>query len=533
MQSAGHILEQNIDPGAETSDQSREAGPSGVQVQNPDQNVLQQYRGAGHNCQGPRCVCQRYENGEVAAAVMNNRNNQERDDSYQNVGRGSRGFQNRPGGSIQMHSNLNPNYQNPVDLVHNYNRNRQLQEPEENIYERLDNDDDDNTENNSEVAHNESTVQNNQNNVDDHTYERIDDRYSYSSRTYPRCYKYHILNHYVPNFLNEMESRNQYDQPRQFYLDSSRLSNQFCQNRLGRLGRNCFSTENIAYASTGRAIYPLGYNCMCSFCRHIDTRYLCHHCHNLHNRLRYQDGFASNSRHYIYQLPRNCRCPFCRGEYSYIKLPVTSCRPTESLRMECHCRNPNNCTCRSKVLSNSNSAAQFSKYLDWISRGSPSVNNPLYATVHIGRPCVSALGSTSSAGNSSSSADPGASTSNMSVPAPTINEPSTSSNIRSIFSSHNSSTSHPSVCSANRSTERQHTCDDSCIRNQSGSVTGICQFLGRCERAECNHSRLSVHWWFVNRWLPAWNPHFDRNMDTVPPMEEESREQQESDSDDT
>lgn len=531
MQSAGHISEQNIDPGAEISDQSREAGPSGVQVQNPDQNVLQQYRGAGHNCQGPRCVCQRYENGEVAAAVMNNRNNQERDDSYQNVGRGSRGFQNRPGGSIQMHSNLNPNYQNPVDLVHNYNRNRQLQEPEENIYERLDNDDDDNTENNNEVAHNESTVQNNQNNVDDHTYERIDDRYSYSSRTYPRCYKYHILNHYIPNFLNEMEGRNQYDQPRQLYLDSSRLSNQFCQNKLGRLGRNCFSTENIAYASTGRAIYPLGYNCMCSFCRHIDTRYLCHHCHNLHNRLRYQDGFASNSRHYIYQLPRNCRCPFCRGEYSYIKLPA--CRPTESLRMECHCRNPNNCTCRSKVLSNSNSAAQFSKYLDWISRGSPSVNNPLYATVHIGRPCVSALGNTSSAGNSSSSADPGASTSNMSVPVSTINEPSTSSNIRSIFSSHNSSTSHPSVCSANRSTERQHTCDDSCIRNQSGSVTGICQFLGRCERAECNHSRLSVHWWFVNRWLPAWNPHFDRNMDTVPPMEEESREQQESDSDDT
>ncbi|KOX72522.1 hypothetical protein WN51_03116 [Melipona quadrifasciata] len=426
-----------------------------MQVQNSDQNVLQQYRSTGHNCQGLRCVCQRYENGEVAAAIMNQNRNQERDDSYQNISRGSRGFQNRPGGSVQLHSNLNPNYQNPVDVVHNYNRNRQLQEPEENIYERLDNDDDDdeNIENNSE-------------------------------------------------------------------------------NRLGRLGRNCFSTENIAYASTGRAIYSLGYNCMCSFCRHIDTRYLCHHCHNLHNRLRYQDGFANNSRHYIYQLPRNCRCPFCRGEYSYVKVPVTSCRPTESLRMECHCRNPNNCSCRGKVLPNSNSTAQFSKYLDWIGRGSPSVNNPLYATVHIGRPCVSALGNTTG-GNSSNSVDPGASTSNMSTSnALSNNEPSTSSNIRSIFSSHNPS--HPSVCSANRSTERQHTCDDSCIRNQSGSATGICQFLGRCERAECNHGRLSVHWWFVNRWLPTWNPHyFDRNMDTVPPMEEESREQQESDSDDT
>ncbi|CAK9810820.1 hypothetical protein ANTPLA_LOCUS6686 [Anthophora plagiata] len=504
-------------------------------TRNPDQNIHPQYRGTGHNCQGPRCVCQRYENGEVVAAVMNqNRNNQERDDTYQNISHGSRGFQNRPGGSVQVHPNLNPNYQNPVDLVHNYNRNRQQQEPEENIYERLDNDDDDgeNAENNSEVVRNEPLAQNNQNNVDDHTYERIDDRYSCGGRTYSRCYKYHILNHYIPNFLNDMESRNQYDQSRQLYLDSSRLSNQFCQNRLGRLGRNCFSTENIAYASTGRAIYPLGHNCACSFCRHLDTRYVCHHCHNLHNRLRHQDGFTSNSRHYIYQLPRNCRCPFCRGEYSYVKLPVMPYRPTESLRMECHCRNPNNCSCRSKVLPNCNSSTQFSRYLDWISRGSPSVNNPLYATVHIGRPCVSALGNTTGGGNLSNSIDPGASTSNMSAPTSTVNE-SSASNVRLMFPPHNLA-SHASVCPTNRSTERQHTCDDSCIRNQSGSVTGICQFLGRCERAECNHSRLSVHWWFINRWLPPWNPHYsDRNMDTVSSMEEEPREQHETDSDDT
>lgn len=337
----------------------------------------------------------------------------------------------------------------------------------------------------------------------------------------------------MPNFLNDVEPRNQYDQPRQFYVDSSRLSSQFCQNRLGRLGRNCFSTENIAYASTGRAIYPLGYNCTCSFCRHLDTRW-CHHCHILHNRLRYQDGFSSNSRHYIYQLPRNCRCPFCRGEYSYVKLPVTPCRPTDSLRMECHCRNSSNCSCRSKVLSSSNPAAQFCRYIDWVSRGSPSVNNPLYATVHIGRTCVSALGNAASAGNMSNSIDPGASTSNASTSASAVNEPSTSSNIRPIFVPNNHSTSHATLCTTNRTTERQHTCDDSCIRNQSGGITGVCQFLGRCERAECNHGRFFVHWWFVNRWLPPWNPHyFDRNVDTVPSMEEEPQEQQASDSDDT
>lgn len=461
-----------------------------------------------------------------------NRSNQERDDSHQEAARGARNYQNRPNGSVQAYPNLNPNYQNPVDLVHNFNRNRQ-QEPEENIYERLDNDDDDeNNANNAEVGRNE--VQNNQNNVDDHMYERIDDRYSCTSRTYSRCYRYHILNHIaIPNFLNDTESRNlnHYDQPRQIYLDSSQLSSQFCQTRLGRLGRNCFSTENIAYASTGRTVYPLGYNCMCWFCRHLDTRY-CHYCHNLHNRLRYQDGLASNSRQYIYQLQRNCRCPFCRGEYSYVKLPITSCRHTESLRLECHCRNPSNCSCRSKILSNGNSATQISRYLDWINRAGPSVNNPLYATIHIGgRPCTSALSNVAAGGNLSNSVDPGPSTSNASGPASAINEPSTSSNARSMFSS-NPSTSHASLCSTNRSAERQHTCDDSCIRNQNGNVAGICQFLGRCERAECNHGRLSVYWWFINKWLPPWNPHhFDRNMDAVPSMEEEPQDQHESDSD--
>nr|XP_033340712.1 uncharacterized protein LOC117228817 [Megalopta genalis] len=493
--------------------------------------MLQQYRGAGHNCQGPRCVCQRYENGELAAVVMNqNRSNQERDDNYQNTGRNARGFQNRLGGLAQGYSNLNPNYQNPIDLVHNYNRNRQPHESEENIYERLDNDDDDeNNENNGEASRNEPIAQNNQ---DDHMYERIDDRYSCSGRIYSRCYKYHILNHIaIPNFLYDMESRNssQYDQPRQIYLDS-RLSSQCCQNRLDRLGRNCFSTENIAHTSTGRTIYPLGYNCMCSFCRHLDPRYLCHHCHNLHNRSRYQDGPAGNSRHVIYQLPRNCRCPFCRGEYSYVKLPVTSCRPPEFWRMECYCRNPSNCSCRSKVLSNCNSTTQVGKYLDWIDRAGPSVNNPLYATIHIGRPCVSPAGNLAAG----SSVDPGPSTSGASTSAAAANEPSTSSNIRPIFSSHNPSTSRGSVCSANRSTaKRQHTCDDSCIRNQSGGIAGICQFFGRCERAECNHGRLSVHWWYVNKWLLPWSPHiFDRNVDAVPAMEEESRNQHDSDSDD-
>ncbi|XP_076247183.1 uncharacterized protein LOC143187093 [Calliopsis andreniformis] len=459
-----------------------------------------------------------------------NRNSQERDDNHQDAGRGPRNFQNRPSGSVQLYPNLNPNYQNPVDLVHHYNNNRQLHEPEENIYERLDDDDDENVENNVEVGRNE--VQNNQNNAD-HTYERIDDRYSCSGRTYSRCYRYHILNHIaIPNFLNDAESRNlsHYDQPRQIYLDSSRLSSQFCQTRLGRLGRNCFSTENIAYASTGRTIYPLGYNCMCWFCRHLDTKY-CHYCHNIHNRLRYQDGLASNSRHYIYQLQRNCKCPFCRGEYSYVKLPITSCRHTESLRMECHCRSPNNSSCRCKILSNCNSATQIGRYLDWINRAGPSVNNPLYATIHVGRPCPSALGNVAAGGNLPNSIDPGPSTSNVS--ASTINESNTSSNSRPMFSPSNPSTSHASLCSTNRSAERQHTCDDSCIRNHSGNITGISQFLGRCERAECNHGRLSVHWWFINKWLPPWNPHhFDRNMDTVPPMEEEPQDQHESDSDD-
>ncbi|KAG7205534.1 hypothetical protein KM043_007512 [Ampulex compressa] len=507
-------IEQNTDPGAEISEPSREAGPSGVQVQNPEQNPLQQYRGGGHDCQGSRCVCQRYENGELAVVVMNqNRGNQERDDGYQNTGRGARGFQNRPSGAVQIHPNLNPNYQNPVDLIRNYNRNRQQQEPEENIYERLDNDDDD-EHNNREVVRNDPSNQNNQNNVDNHTYERIDDRPSCSGRAHSRSYKFHVLNHVPgPSFLNDTESRNlgQYDQPRHIYLDSSRLGSQFC--RLGRLGRNCFSTENIAYASSRRSIHPLGYGCTCPFCRHLDGRYICQHCHSLHNRLRYQDGTGfGNSRHYIYQLSRSCRCPFCRGEYPYVKLGAN--RSAESFRMDCHCRNAPGCSCRSKALPNSSSAIHIGRYLDWMNRGGPSVNNPLYATIHIGRVDRSCA---------STSGDPGASTS------ATINEPGTSSNLRSIFPAQNPSSS--TVCHMGRTSERQHTCDDSCIRNQPSNLAGICQFVGRCERAECNHGRLSVHWWFVNKWLPVWSGQ-DRSMEPVPPMEEEPQEQRESDSDD-
>ncbi|KAK2587855.1 hypothetical protein KPH14_003952 [Odynerus spinipes] len=508
-------------------------------MQNVDQDVPQRYRARSHACDGARCVCQRYENGELAVVVMNQNRNQEREEAgYQNAGRAIRNFANRPagGGAAQVHPNLNPNYQNPVDIVRNYNRARQHQEPEENIYERLDDDDDDEdmeneNEQNAEGGRNDvANNRNNQNPTGDHIYERIDDRSSCHNRAYSRL-KYQMFNLISGgNFLNEIDSRNfnQYDQPRHVYLDSSRMGNQFCQSRLGRLGRNCFSSENIAYASTKRSAYPMGYNCSCPYCRHMDSRYVCHHCQSLHNRLRYQDA-ANAARQYIYQLSRNCRCPFCRGDYANAKLLAGANRsPGESSSRgkESHYRNSSGCVCRNKTMPSSSSTMQVGRYVDWINRVGSSVNNPLYATIHIGRIDRSCPGS-SNTGNPASNADaPGTNTASTSSAGST--EPGTSSNLRSIFAStsYNASTSAgASVCPANRSAERQHTCDDSCIRNQN--VAGICQFLGRCERAECNHGRLSVHWWFVNRWF---NP--ERNVDNAP-VEEEPRERQESDSDDS
>lgn len=496
-----------------------------------------QNRGGSHNCQGPRCVCQRYENGELAAAMMNQgRNNPEREDQgYQNAPHGARAFQNRASNTPQLHPNLNPNYQNPIDLIRNYNRRpQQQQEPEENIYERLDNEDDEDDVDNAEVPRNEPLAQNNQGNADNHTYERID------NRAHCRYYKYHGLNHAVPvshSLLNDVDgaARNasQYDQPRHIYIDYSRLSGNSYQNSLSRLGRNCFSTENIAYASTRRSVQPLVYNCTCPYCRHADTRHLCHHCHSLHNRLRqFQD--AGNSRQYVYQVARSCRCPFCRGEYPYMKLPANALRAAELFKMECcHCRNPTNCTCRGKIPLDSSSAIYFGRYLDWINRTGQSVNNPLYATIHVGRMDRASIppghGNASNGGSQANqSADPGPSTSSV-----RFNDASSSSILRSSVFAPGASASNASICPVNRYVERQHTCDDSCIRSQSGSLAGICQVLGRCERTECNHGRLSVHWWFVNK-LPLWSSHNpERNADGAPCVDEVPREQRESDSDDS
>ncbi|XP_067214873.1 uncharacterized protein [Linepithema humile] len=472
------------------------------------------------------------------------RNNPEREDGYQNTGHVSRAFQNRPNNNaLQIHPNLNPNYQNPVDLIRNYNRRlqqpqqqqqQQQHEPEENIYERLDNDDDEDDDENAEIPRNELLAQNNQGNADNHAYERINGRISCSNKAHCRYYKYHGLNN-AHSFLNDMEgARNasQYDQPRHIYIDYSRLNSNLYRSSLSRLGRNCFSTENIAYASTKRSIQPYAYNCTCPYCRHADARYICHHCQNLHNRLRYQD--AANSRHYVYQVSRNCRCPFCRGEYSYAKLPANALRAAELLKMECcHCRNPANCTCRGKMPTDSNSAIYIGRYLDWINRTGQSVNNPLYATIHVSR-----IDRASMPGhvNASNGADPGPSTSNGATSNARHSDSNSSSMLRSVFASTSgaSTSNAAAICPVNRYAERQHTCDDSCIRSQSGNVAGICQLLGRCERTECNHGRLSVHWWFVNKWLPLWNSHnLDRNTDGASCVDEVSREQRESDSDDS
>ncbi|XP_014479073.1 PREDICTED: uncharacterized protein LOC106746721 [Dinoponera quadriceps] len=452
--------------------------------------------------------------------MMNQGRNNQENGAYQNVAHAAaRRFQNRPCNNTPQQ----PPQQPP----------QQQQEPEENIYERLDNDDDeDDGANARDAPRNESLAPNNP----DHMYERIGERISCSGRAHCPGYRYHRLNHVsAHSFLNDVDgARNasQYDQLRHIYLDYSRLSGNLCQSSLSRLGRNCFSTENIAYASTRRSVHPFVYNnCTCSYCRHVDARYLCQHCHNLHNRLRYQEA-AATSRHYVYQLSRNCRCPFCRGEYPYTKFPINGPRAAELFRMECcHCRNPASCSCRGKIPSDASSAIYIGRYLDWISRTGQSVNNPLYATIHVGR-IDRASGSNASNSGSNQPADPGPSTSNNATSR--FNEPN-SSILRSVFApAAAASTSNAFICPVNRYVERQHTCDDSCIRGQSSGLAGICQLLGRCERTECNHGRLSVHWWFVNKWLPMWNSHhLERNVDGAPYVDEASREQRESDSDDS
>lgn len=492
----------NTDLDTEALESQREAGPSGVNIQNIDRNIaLQQSRAISHDCEGSRCICQRYENGELAVVVMNqNRGqNQEWEDVYQNVRRG-RNFQNRSGCCNPNHPNLNPNYQNPVDLVRTPGRQH---EPEENIYERLDNDEDESD--NVEVGSDEN-LERFQNSIDNHTYERINNR---------------------PWYRNYIESRDlsQYDQPRNFYFEASRnMRSQFCPYRMNRLGRNCFSTENIAIASYRRHIYQSGRNCTCPFCRH-----LCHQCFNLHDRLRYQDSghtvsFA-NSRHYIYQVSRNCRCSFCRGDSPCSRFPLSSNRIEEYLRRECQCRDPVNCTCGNRFFSNSNSAIYVGR-LDF----EQLMNTHLYASpsIYIGRMERSLVANLTVSSGSSSNASTESSGSSGNASA--YNELRSAMNRP--LSQNNPSTS---------SVRCQHTCDDSCIRNQGGSVSAnVCQFLGRCERTDCQHGgRVSVHWWFINKWLPSWgfqnsdrsaDRSTERNTETFQGEGGPSEQQQDSDS---
>lgn len=460
-----------------------------------------------------------------------NASNQERNEAYQNVGRGNRSFQNRQS-SNQNHPNLNPNYQNPVDLIR-HQRYRQHQEPEENIYERLDNDEDEIED--VEVVRNENIVSV-QNAVDNHTYERIDDRSVYRSGLQNRNNFYIANNLPGHNVLNEFDARNfsHYDQPRNLYLEPMRnIRSQFCPYQIGRLGRNCFSTENIAYASYRRYIYQGSRNCSCQVCRH-----LCQQCFNIQDRWRYQDpGNAAafgNSRNYIYQVARSCKCSFCRGEFAYSRFPMNSNRLAESLRRECQCRDPGSCP---RCLS-LNSI--------YIGRYDQSVNNPIYGnpTIYIGRidksygsglnslmaGGVSLNAENTSTSNSTSSSSSNPVNSGSNDPGPSTGRSTASPNVPS--------TSATSIYPVNNAVNRHHTCDDSCIRNQGNMNSGVCQFLGRCERTECQHAgRLSLHWWFVNKWLPSWvtqnadRNNTERNLEANPKIEEPP-EQQDSDSED-
>ncbi|XP_068994208.1 uncharacterized protein [Neodiprion pinetum] len=476
MPAAGHPFDVDNDVES-TTDHLRESGPSGTPSNHSEQHAPPLYHQLSHDCEGPRCLCQRYENGELAAAVLNqNRNpNELRDyENHQNLGRGHR----RP---TQSHPNLNPNYQNPIDFIANDNhatgrrggsghdRDRRHYEPEENIYERLD-----------EVQGCREG---------DHTYERIDDRAWHRRARYRTSGPQNVAG------------------PSDVYVDSRRITGPSC---LSRLGRNCFSTENIASASNRRYVYQLGQNCTCQFCRHLDARAVCQYCNNFHDKLRYQDpGTLPNlagSRHYIYQLSRSCRCALCRDDSLYTRFPINS-RLSDSFRRDCHCRNPGTCSCRNRFLSYSNPAI-------YIGRINHAVNNPLYATP------VGIL-------------DPNPSTSSG---AQGLGEPSTSTGRTSgNYASSNPSSSGVPACSGNRSSDRQHVCDDSCIRNPN--VGGVYQILGKCERADCHHGRVSIHWVFVNKWVPSWSaqdsvPEADANPEPAS-RDDEPRNQPEGDADES
>ncbi|XP_043269994.1 uncharacterized protein [Venturia canescens] len=550
---------------------------------------VQQQR-ANHVCDGVRCPCQRYENGELALVVMNrNRNhgNQDREDSYQNIGRG----QQRPAPSPRMNNGLpanpnflNPQYQNPVDLLRNYNRNGRINEPEENIYERLDNDEDEDGEEEENMNENEDEQRaeglRNENalnpslelhNADNHMYERIDNRSWYRGAMNNRPANETHASSNLPsanfwNFIEPSNSNNHYDHPRYVY---ARTINQSCVNRLGRLGRNCFSSENIAAAtSTRRYVYQLGHSRMCQSCTrfpfgHRDVRYACHYCNAFHDRFRYYENGNSasqlgNSRHYIYQVTRSCRCPFCRGDYHYTRFPMNTGRLAESFPRDCQCRNPGNCNCRGRMISSSNSAI----YIGRIDRMGlvQTVNNPLYSspTIYIGRidrSCASGLSSNSGfsgiTGNPSNSGESSSNNSAGLAPVPSVSGASTSQNEAATSGSQRGSTLNSAgtsttsaVCSIAGNSERQHVCDDSCIRTNSGNLTGVCQFLARNERSECQHGRVSFHWWFVNRWLPPWGSQSqsnDRNQANLEPQQplqaapriDETRERHESDTEES
>lgn len=583
MQTAGHTTDQKADPDNEPSEPLREPAPSGAQAQNLDQNSLQQQQQqqrGGHVCEGARCPCQRYENGELALVVMHrNRNpvNPERvnQNRWNNGGGGGGG-----GGPVNQNF-LNPQYQNPVDLLRNCNRNGRMNDPEENIYERLD-DDEDEDDPMAEGARNENpgnapldpNIGDNPTyrRIDNHTYERIDNRPWYRSGVNnSRSNNCQPANNLPAanfwNFIEPANPSNHYDHPRYAHGKWRALDSQACLNRLGRLGRNCFSSENIASASNPRRyVYQLGHNRMCQSCArfpfmHRDARYVCQLCNNLHDRLRYYDSVnpgvpLGNSRHYIYQVSRGCRCPFCRGDYQYARFPMNSNRLAEAFRRDCQCRNQSGgCTCRGRIMSSSNSAI----YIGRIDRVGlvQSVNNPLYSspTIYIGRidrSCAAGLsnGSTSSSANPSCSTESNAvggpavapsipSTSNAAPPALPA-EPSTSTSQRVGGNPSSSSAGSSSVWPISQGIERQHTCDDSCIRTHPGNVTGVCQFLGRSERADCHNGRVSFNWWFVNRWLTPWasqsterNPPAAAPPPTEQPRVEEPRESQESDTEES
>ncbi|KAK0179087.1 hypothetical protein PV327_007910 [Microctonus hyperodae] len=480
--------------------------------------------------------------------------NQERCQQQQQQQQNNRVYNNRIYQNRQQ--NLNQHYQNPdfLRIIRELNRNRELQEHEENIYERLDSDDDDddNDVNNIIVDNNFEEINEsdrNEINNGDHTYERIDNRPWYRGNINSRANNCNGTNNFSAASSSSSTSSaiiwntNRYDTPRDFYLSNNDCFN----NRFVGLSRNCFSTDNVALATNGRYVYHVGHNCMCQFCTRLPfIRYhICQRCNSFHDRLRCYDSgnptdsLSGNTRHYIYQVSRSCRCSYCRGEYSFPRFPISASRLVDSLRRgDCQCRNSTNCSCRNRMFSSSNSAIYIGR-IGFVQ----SVNNPLYAnpTIYVGRlerPSCSA---------SSINQEGGAIASGSSGADVNINEPSTSSASQSIANTSstpsvtadagpsveqrinsNPGPSNVLVLPINNIVDRQHTCDDSCIRNHPNNVSvggGLCQFVNRTERSECHSSgaaggRISYHWWFVNRWLPPWGSQNERNSDSAPRVEE-------------